>query len=101
MRLYSARLQVFWAIIKVRRAIVSHDASSSRSSSKEARGYAGGQIYAWCRKMLIGHESTGGGWSGSVKVFTARHRGLRVLVGVFVYTLARVKARGGRGVYTV
>src|SRR6266480_1252951 len=27
MRLYSAGLQVFWAIIKVRRAIVSHDAS--------------------------------------------------------------------------
>ena len=27
MRLYSAGLQAFWAIIKVRRAIVSHDAS--------------------------------------------------------------------------
>src|SRR6266446_8722714 len=29
MRLYSAGLQVFWAIINVRRAIVSHDASIS------------------------------------------------------------------------
>jgi len=27
MRLYSAEVQVFWAIIKVRRAIVSHDAT--------------------------------------------------------------------------
>src|SRR5437667_11739341 len=73
--------------------------ASSRSSSKEARAYAGGQIYAWVPKKVDGHDGTGGGRSGGVKVFEDRARGLRSLRGGSLRRrhLARVQADRDRG----
>jgi len=68
MRLYSAGLQVLRAIIKVRRAIVSHDASIISVIIKGSARLGRWTDLRMAPKRLIGHDGTGGGRPGGVKV---------------------------------
>ena len=68
MRLYSAGVQVLWAIIKVRRAIVSHDASIIWVMIKGSERVRRWMDLRMVLKSSIGHDGTGGGRQGGVKV---------------------------------
>jgi hypothetical protein len=66
MRLYSAGLQVFWAIIKVRRAIVSHDASIISAIIKGTARVRWRSDLRIVSKKWIDHDGTGGDWDRAV-----------------------------------
>ena len=79
MRLYSAGVQVSWAIINVRRAIVSHDASIIWVIIKGSPRLRRWMDLRMVLKSSIGYDGTGGGRPGGVKVFEDRAQGLRSL----------------------
>jgi hypothetical protein len=101
-RLYSEGVQVFRAISKVRRAIVSHDANILSVIIKGSARLRRRIDLRMVPKKVDGHDGTGGGGPGGVKVFKDRTRGLGSLVAGFFVVDASLasKADRDRGVYT-